>query len=122
MSNILTLDSIQGKEDKYMHPYFIYLLLRTVPHGEEKVFEDKKLEIKPRAEWLSKAIYEFLGTIVSLVVFLLLSKFPYVGPVFFLLGLMGFFYSIVSCIRDILIYIYYEDLFTEENIKKLENR
>lgn len=105
-----------------MHPYFIYLLLRTLPHTEEKVLEEKKIEIKPRSEWLNIAINEFLGSFISLLIFLLLSRVPYIGPLFFIFGLMGFLYLIVFGIRNVLIYKFYEDLFTEENVKKLINR
>lgn len=60
-----------------------------------KFFESDKFQIKPRPEWKKSAICFLFGTILSLLVFLLLSKVPYAGPVFFLAGFAGFLYCLV---------------------------
>lgn len=102
-----------------MHPYFIYLLLRTLPPGEQKKLEEKSLNIKPRHKWKQDALNYLLVFIISIACFIMLSTVPYIGPFFFFAGIIGSLYSIPLCIRAILIYKYFDDLFTEENIKKL---
>ena len=70
-------------------------LLSTIYHAKEIDLEGQKIQIKPRAEWKKSAICFLFGTILSLLVFLLLSKVPYAGPVFFLAGFAGFLYCLV---------------------------
>ena len=105
-----------------MHPYFIYLLLRTLPHSEQKKLEEKSINIKPRKQWRQEALNYLLVFIISIVCFIMLSTVPYAGPLFFLIGIIGAIYSIPLGIRAILIYKYFDDIFTEENIKKLRDK
>ena len=88
--------------------YYLFLL-KSVYHVKELDFEEQKFEVKPRAEWKKSAITLLFGAILSLLVFLILSTVPYAGPFFFLIGLFGFLYCIVICIRDFLIYKDYDN-------------
>ena len=97
-------------------------LLSLIYKAREINLEEQKFQIKPRLEWKKSAVCFLSGTILSLLVFLLMSKIPYAGPVFFLAGLSGFLYCLVFCIRDFLVYKDYDNIFTEENIKKLIDR
>ena len=97
-------------------------LLSTIYHAKEIDLEGQKLQIKPRPEWKKSAVCFLFGTILSLLVFLLLSKVPYAGPVFFLAGFAGFLYCLVFCIRDFLVFKDYDNIFTEENIRKIADK
>lgn len=102
-----------------MSSAFIYYLLTTVYKTKELKLDETNLEIKPRSVWKQKAFNNLLICFVSIAVFIFLSKVPYAGPVFFLAGLIGALYSITFLVRALLIYKYYDDVFSEENIKKL---
>ena len=101
--------------------YYAFLL-STIYHAKEIDLEGQKFQIKPRSEWKKSAVCFLFGTILSLLVFLLLSKVPYAGPVFFLAGFAGFLYCLVFCIRDFLVFKDFDNIFTEENIRKIADK
>ena len=102
-----------------MHPVLLYITLKTIPKIDAKDYEEAKVILKPRKTWGWEAVSYFTGLIASVLCFILLSTTPYVGQFFFLIGFLGSLYSILYGIRALLVYINYDDLFTEENIKKL---
>ena len=104
-----------------MNHAFLLFLLKSEYRVNELNFENK-IEIKPRSHYKQNAINNLLAFVVSIVCFILLSKVPYAGPVFFLIGLMGSLYSITFFIKALLIYKHYDQIFSEENISKLINK
>ena len=102
--------------------YGFYLFLLKSEYHVNELNLDQKIEIKPRSYFKHRAITFSLVLIISIISFIVLSKVPYAGPIFFLASLAGALYSITFFVKSLLIYRHYDKIFSEENIKKLINK
>ena len=103
-----------------MNAWMFTLILKTMPRTEASKFEDSQIIIKPRKAWKNDIFKYSAMLVVSLLCFFLLTFVPYLGPVFFIAGALGAIFSLMFDLRAILVYKNYYELFTKEQIAKLD--
>lgn len=106
-----------------MNILLLNVIIRTIPKIDANKFEDSRLIVKPRKEWLEEFINNILIFLFSIIAVILTDKLPipYIGTFFFMGGFYGIFHAILFGIRAFLIYKAYYQIFKEDDIKKLDN-
>lgn len=102
-----------------MNTAMLVLFLKSIPKTDRNNFEESQIVLKPKNEWKTD-IFIFAATLIgSVLAFFFLTEVPYAGTFFFIGGFLGTILSLFYFLRAITIYKNYENLFEDENIKKL---
>ena len=101
-----------------MNSWMYVIVLRTIPKIDASRYENNQITLKPKKEYFSDFIYSMIFTLICIVCFFLTSV-PYLGVFFFIIGTVGTLYCLLLSFRNAFIYRNYEQIFSEENIKKL---
>lgn len=104
-----------------MHSYLIAMVLKTMPHIDINQYEDNKIVFKPRNQWKEDCVKFVLLFLVFSAIFFLLSEIRYIGPLFFLIGFLGMIMSIGYSLRAFFVYKNYDEIFSKQNIEKMNS-
>lgn len=102
-----------------MNVFAYYKMLKSTPKVDANKYEDSKYILKPREAYKNDIFNSVIALVISLVSIFVLSLIPYVGPLFTLAGFFGLLFSIMALVRSSYAYKHYDDLFTDEDIRKL---
>ena len=105
-----------------MNPVLLNIIIKTIPKTEANQYEESRLIIKSRSKYKKEAINDLLICIFSIIAFICTDKIkiPYIGTFLFLGGFFGSIWGALSSIRAYFIYKAYYQIFSEDEIKKLE--
>lgn len=102
-----------------MNSFLMVMILKTMPRIDANEYEDGRIPVKPRDDWRNDIFNWLIAFVASTVSFFVLTHVPYIETLFFIAGFLGMVLSLMYSFRAILVYRYYDDLFTKENIDKL---
>ena len=105
-----------------MNSWLFVIILKTMPRTDVNSFDESRLILKPRKEWKADIFFNILIFIISFFAFFLTEKIrvPYLGTFLFIGGFYGIFHGLVFSIRAYLVYKNYDDLFREEDVRKID--
>lgn len=105
--------------------YWIFLGLSKKLSTKGQDIEDaRRYIVKPKKDWKIDIISYSILFVISLLAFILTDKFsiPYLGTFLFFFGFLGMITGGFFTFRAIMVYRHYEDLFKEEDVKKLKDK
>ena len=105
-----------------MNSMLLNIIIQTMPKVDANRYEDGKIIVKSRSKWKSDIINGLVLILICIAAVILTDKIPlpYIGSLFFIGGIFGMLYSFLFTLRALLVYKYYYDIYTEEDLKKLE--
>ena len=105
-----------------MNSMLLNIIIQTMPKVDANRYEDGKIIVKARSKWKSDIINGLVLILICIAAVILTDKIPlpYIGSLFFIGGIFGMLYSFLFTLRALLVYKYYYDIYSEEDLKKLE--
>ncbi len=107
-----------------MTSMLLNVIIQTIPKVNANNYEDGQIIVKSRRKWRSDFItgFSIVAACIIAVIFTDKLPVPYVGSLFFIGGIFGMLYSFLYAFRALMVYKYYYDIYTEEDLKKLEDK
>ena len=105
-----------------MNSMLLNVIIQTIPKVDANKYEDGQIIVKSRRKWKNDFFTGLFLFVVCIAAVVLTDKLPipYVGGLLFIGGVFGMIYSSLFALRALLVYKYYYDIYTEEDLKKLE--
>lgn len=105
-----------------MNSMLLNVIIQTIPKVDANKYEDGQIIVKSRRKWKNDFFTGLFLFVVCIAAVVLTDKLPipYVGGLLFIGGVFGMIYSSLFTLRALLVYKYYYDIYTEEDLKKLE--
>ena len=105
-----------------MNSMLLNVIIQTIPKVDANKYEDGQIIVKSRRKWKNDFFTGLFLFVVCIAAVVLTDKLPipYVGGLLFIGGVFGMIYSSLFTLRALLVYKYYYDIYTEVDLKKLE--
>lgn len=105
-----------------MNSMLLNVIIQTIPKVDANKYEDGQIIVKSRRKWKNDFFTGLFLFVVCIAAVVLTDKLPipYVGGLLFIGGVFGMIYSSLFTLRALLVYKYYYDIYTEEDLNKLE--